>query len=54
MFFPAAQFLSVEEVGVIPVIARFAAIEGGLVNLLPNPSLSRLDGRSTVDALLRA
>jgi hypothetical protein len=54
MFFPAAHFLSVEEVGVIAVIARFAAIEGGLVNLLPNPSLSRFDGRSTVDALLRA
>jgi hypothetical protein len=54
MFFPAAHFLSVEEVSVIAVIARFAAIEGGLVNLLPNPSLSRLDGGSTVDALLRA
>jgi hypothetical protein len=37
MFFPAAHFLSVEEVGVIAVIARFAAIEGGLVKSSAEP-----------------
>jgi len=52
MFFPAAQSLSVEEVGVIPVIARLVA--GGFINLLPNPSLSRLDGRLAVGTLLKA
>jgi hypothetical protein len=40
VFFPTTYFLSVEEVGVIAVIAWIAAIERGFVNLLPHPSLT--------------
>src|SRR5262249_16610204 len=54
MFFPTAHFLSVGDVSVIAVIARLAAIEGGFVNLHPNPSLSQLDGRPAVVTSLRA
>jgi hypothetical protein len=38
MFFPAAFFLLGEEFSVVAVIAWIAAIEGGVVNLLPYPS----------------
>jgi hypothetical protein len=39
VFFPAASFLSGEGFSVVAVVACITAIERGVVNLLPYPSL---------------
>jgi hypothetical protein len=39
VFFPTASFLSGEGFSVVAVVAWIAAIERGIVNLLPHPSL---------------
>ena len=40
VFFPAACFLSGEGFSVIAAVAWIPAVEPGLANLLPHPSLS--------------
>jgi len=39
VFFPTASFLSGEGFSVVAVITWITAIERGVINLLPNPSL---------------
>jgi len=50
VFFPAAFFLSGEEFRVVTVVAWLTAIERGVVNLLPYPSLPGDDFWSAVVA----
>jgi hypothetical protein len=40
VFFPAASFISDEGFGVVVVVGWISAIEKGVVNLLPYPSLA--------------
>src|SRR5215469_2443824 len=52
MFFPATQFPSVEKLSVVTEVIRSGVNECRLVNFLRHPSLSDLDWRSAVCALL--
>ena len=50
MFFPATQFLSIEEISVVPAVVRDTLNECRFINFLSHPPLSLLDWRSTICA----